>query len=149
MNFHASMPTITTDQPLELLLLSSVAEALGVPDSPVVPGGLAPWQVKRVIRFIVENAARSTTVADLAAVARLSVSHFSRAFRRSFGATPHSVVARHRVERAKALLASTNQPIAAIALDCGFADQSHLTRLFRRQVDLAPGQWRELSRTGQ
>jgi len=47
-----------------------------------------------------------------------------------------------RIETAKRLLANTNEPIAGIALRCGFYDQAHFTRVFRREVGMPPGRWR-------
>ncbi|WP_225890025.1 helix-turn-helix domain-containing protein [Indioceanicola profundi] len=47
-----------------------------------------------------------------------------------------------RIERAKHLMLTTDEPLARIALDCGLADQSHLTRLFRTRVGMSPQSWR-------
>ncbi|WP_407676446.1 helix-turn-helix domain-containing protein [Povalibacter uvarum] len=79
---------------------------------------------------------------DLAAIARLNPSHFGRVFRNSFGVPPHEYVIRRRVERAQGLMLTTAASLSEIALDCGLADQSHLTRLFRRLVGESPRAWR-------
>lgn len=79
---------------------------------------------------------------DLAALVRLNTSHFGRAFRSSFGEPPHEYVIRRRVERAQGLMLSTDAPLSSIALECGLADQSHLTRLFRRVTGESPRAWR-------
>jgi AraC family transcriptional regulator len=71
-----------------------------------------------------------------------SKGHFSRAFKRSLGLSPTAYVAIRRVERAKALMSSTREHLSEIALACGFTDQSHFTRWFRRIVGVSPGQWR-------
>jgi AraC-like DNA-binding protein len=65
-----------------------------------------------------------------------------RAFRESFGAPPHTYLMRRRMERAQDLMLSTETSIGQIALDCGFADQSHLTRLFHKIVGESPAAWR-------
>ncbi|WHS33906.1 AraC family transcriptional regulator [Brucella sp. NM4] len=70
-------------------------------------GGLAPWQMKRVIQYIECNLSETIRCEDLAAVCRLSVSHFSKIFRHSFGVTPHAYVQQMRIERSKELLAET------------------------------------------
>ena len=62
------------------------------------------------------------------------------------GQTYSDFVTRHRITRAKQMLLLTEDPIAEIALACGFADQSHLTRLFRRTVGRPPGVWRRQQR---
>jgi AraC-like DNA-binding protein len=105
-------------------------------------GGLSPWQVRKVICHIEAHLDRSIRNEDLAALARLNPSHFGRAFRNSFGEPPHEYVIRRRVERAQGLMLSTDASLSEIALDCGLADQSHLTRLFRRIVGESPRAWR-------
>ncbi len=105
-------------------------------------GGLAPWQVRRVATYIDGNLAASIQCEHLARVTRLSVSHFMRAFRESFGAPPHTYLMRRRMERAQGLMLTTDMPLGQIALDCGLADQSHMTRLFRRLVGESPAAWR-------
>ena len=79
---------------------------------------------------------------ELAAVARLSTSHFNVAFRNSVGESPHEYVVRRRVERAQGLMLSTDKSLSDIAAECGLADQPHLTRLFRRIVGESPAAWR-------
>ena len=71
---------------------------------------------------------------DLAATVALSRYHFTRRFRRTTGVTPHEFVLRQRVERARTLLRRTATPLLDIACSCGFADQSHMTREFRKRV---------------
>jgi len=105
-------------------------------------GRLAPWQIERVLRFIDEKLGESIGVSDLAAIARLSRSHFAPAFRATIGEPPHAYLIRRRIERAQELILLTDRPLAQIALDCGLADQPHMTRLFRRVVGMTPGAWR-------
>jgi AraC family transcriptional regulator len=106
-------------------------------------GGLAAWQSRRVRACIEANLERSLRVSDLAAMARLSVSHFSRAFKTSFGQSPHAYVMTRRVERAKHLiLLGDPTPLAVIALNCGLSDQAHLSRMFRKIVGDSPAAWR-------
>jgi len=105
-------------------------------------GGLAPWQVRRVTTYLDGNLGASIQCEDLARITRLSVSHFMRAFRESFGAPPHTYLMSRRMERAKGLMLTTDMPLGQIALDCGLADQSHMTRLFRKLVGESPAAWR-------
>ncbi|MNW16127.1 Transcriptional activator NphR [compost metagenome] len=56
--------------------------------------------------------------------------------------TPHRWLTAHRIERACALLAQADLSIAAVALACGFSDQSHLTRVFAQALGTTPGMWR-------
>jgi AraC-like DNA-binding protein len=107
-----------------------------------VRGGLSPWQVRKVTSYVEAHLGRTIRNEDLAALVRLNPSHFGRAFRNSFGEPPHEYVIRRRVERAQGLMLSTGASLSDIALDCGLADQSHLTRLFRRIVGESPRAWR-------
>ena len=104
--------------------------------------GLAPWQVRRVLAHIDANLDTQIRNKDLAAVARLSVFHFNVVFRNSVGEPPHGYIIRRRMERAQGLMLNTEKPLSEIAIECGLADQPHLTRLFRRMVGESPAAWR-------
>ncbi len=105
---------------------------------------LAPWQVKRLTSFVTINVASAIRNADLAAAVGLSQSHLLKAFKQSFGVTPQAYVAQRRVEHAKHLMVSTEQPLAQIALACGLADQAHFSTLFRRVTGVTPARWRRV-----
>lgn len=104
--------------------------------------GLAAWQMRRVTAYIDAHLASSIRNRDLAAAAKLSCGYFCQSFKDSFGCPPHSYIVRRRVERAKELLETTITPLSQIALDCGFSDQSHFSRIFRRVTGEAPRLWR-------
>ncbi|ODN71526.1 helix-turn-helix transcriptional regulator [Methylobrevis pamukkalensis] len=110
------------------------------------------WQRRAVLAFVADSIDRSITVEAAAATVRLSASHFSRAFRISFGLTFARYVLERRIDRAKTLLAESVEPIAQVALACGTADQSHFTRLFGREVGVTPLIYRRIhadpARTG-
>jgi AraC family transcriptional regulator len=106
------------------------------------PGGLATWQARRTLAYIEANLASKMDIDDLANVVALSRSHFSRAFKRSLGFSPMEYVVVRRVERVKAIISGTREPLAEVALACGFADQAHLNRRFRDMVGVSPGRWR-------
>ena len=105
-------------------------------------GGLAPWQERQAKDMLRADLSGATPLTSIAAACGLSPSHFARAFRKSTGAPPHAWLNEARVERAMALLRRHDQPLSAIAFECGFVDQSHFTRLFVRRVGLTPGAWR-------
>jgi len=107
-------------------------------------GGLAPWQERRAKELLDAAIAGDISLSRLAIECGLSTRHFARAFQQSVGMPPHRYLLKRRVDRAKHLLRSTKQPLAEIAAMCGFADQSHFTRVFRASVGLAPGAWRRL-----
>jgi transcriptional regulator GlxA family with amidase domain len=122
-------------------MLEETGEAAAVTKQPI-RGGLSPWQIRKVTAHVEAHLDRPIRNEDLATLVRLNPSHFGRAFRNSFGEPPHEYVIRRRVERAQGLMLSTDAPLSEIALDCGLADQSHLTRLFRRIVGESPRAWR-------
>ena len=107
-------------------------------------GGLAPWQVRQVARHIDAALASPISTQECATIARLGVSQFRRAFKVSFGLTFHRYIYQRRVERAQKMMVMTNQPVCQIARRCGFADQSHFARVFRRLVGPSPADWRRL-----
>jgi len=111
-------------------------------------GGLAPWQVRSVTTYIDANLSAPLSCEELARLARLSVSYFARAFKCTFGYSPHVFLMRRRMERAQGLMLETNAPLAQIALDCGFADQAHLSRLFLRFTGERPASWRRARASG-
>ena len=105
-------------------------------------GGLALWQKRKVQRFIEEGLEGALRVESLAALVSLCPSHFCRAFKESFGETPHAYIIKLRVERARTLMLTTSENLSQIALACGLADQAHLCRRFRQVAGMTPGAWR-------
>ena len=93
-------------------------------------GGLAPGALRRVREYIEQHLAESISTDALARIAGLSTGHFNRAFKQSTGDSPHHYIIRKRVTIAKDLLVHTNRILADIALDTGFADQSHFSRTY-------------------
>ncbi|GGP24859.1 AraC family transcriptional regulator [Silvimonas amylolytica] len=106
------------------------------------PGTLAPWQLKRAMDAMGSQIDADVSLKMLAAASGLSVSYFIRAFKASTGEPPHRWMLRHRVERAKDLLSGTEATLAEIAISCGFADQSHFTRVFKTFVGVSPAAWK-------
>jgi len=80
---------------------------------------------------------------QLATACSLSVRHFSRGFRKSFGISAHQYLIRLRLERAKTLLATTTKSLAEVAHLCGFCDQPAFTRAFSRVERMSPSLWRK------
>ena len=132
---------VCVQQAAELLRVSSDGEGYQVNEFSS-QGGLAPWQAKRVVAYIESNIGLSFHVADLASIAQLSISHFSRAFRRSFGQPPVAYVRARRIRHAQAIMQNTQEPLSRVALDCGMCDQAHFTRVFRKIVGISPRLWR-------
>ena len=113
---------------------------------PTVKGGLTARQAERSKAFMAEHCDEDILLADVARVCGLSRSYFTKAFKTTTGLTPHQWRQRYRIDKAKAMLLETSTEIAEIAMACGFADQSHLTRVFARLVGDSPASWRRRRR---
>jgi AraC family transcriptional regulator len=109
---------------------------------PTSYGRLTRAQCRVLIQYVDENFHQNISLADLAGVVQLSVFHFLRKFRTEFGCPPHAYVMRRRIEHAKRQLARRDIPLKVVAADCGFSDQSHMTRLFRRLLGTTPAEYR-------
>jgi AraC family transcriptional regulator len=107
-----------------------------------VRGGLAPWQERRGREFLLANIKRGVALKEVARECGLSVGHFSHAFRRTLGVAPHKWLIEQRVVLSKEKLRDDGLSLSDVATDCGFSDQSHLTRVFRQTVGVSPGAWR-------
>ena len=113
-------------------------------EPPPIRGGLAPWQERRAKELMSTHLGRPIPLAFVASECRLSISHFARSFKQCTGKPPHRWLLENRVERAKELLTDAGLPLAEIALECGFSDQSHFTRVFSRIAGTSPGTWQRL-----
>jgi AraC family transcriptional regulator len=116
------------------------------PAGNVQQGGLAPWQIRRAKAYIDAHLAQTPSLQDLARECQISASHFARAFRTSVGRPPHRYLLERRVEAAKTSLAEQTSSLRDIAIDCGFSDQSHLSRVFAKLTGETPGAWRRRHR---
>ncbi len=122
----------------ELLSLNGGAPAT----APPARGGLAGWQRKLVAQHVEDNLAERISLAELADMARLSVYHFSRAFKQSFGLPPHRYHMARRIERAKTLLVNPHLSITEIAVDLGFGETSAFSATFRKFAGRTPTTYR-------
>lgn len=135
--------TLFADAAVQTLALALLQRSQRAPVKPeLVRGGLAPFRLRRVLDCVEARLGEDLSMVDLAAAAELSPLYFARAFRQEAGVTPHRHLLERRVERAKHLQAATKLPIADIASACGFFDQSHLARWFKRQVLVTPAAYR-------
>ena len=125
---------------------TQVTRVLPIEERPVARGALAAWQMRRLTGHIDANIGRRISISELAALLHLSPSHFHRAFKSAFGVAPHRYLARRRIEVAQGLMLTTHNTLSEIALQCGLADQSHLSRWFRRVVGDTPHAWRRMRR---
>jgi len=106
-------------------------------------GRFAAWQSRRLAAHVDANLAGKIVIKDLAALLDLSVGHFCRAFKRTFGMPARIWIRHRRIELAQGLMLTTGASLSEIALSCGMSDQSHFTRSFRRIVGESPSSWRQ------
>jgi AraC family transcriptional regulator len=110
-------------------------------------GGLATWQLRRAKEMLMAHLDGEITLEALAGECELSRSHFARAFKKTTGCAPHRWLMQQRVERARDLLLGSELPLAEIADQCGFSDQSHFSRVFAGVLGIPPGEWRRMRRS--
>jgi AraC family transcriptional regulator len=130
---------------LELILGAHLVQRYGATKQrrATSSGGLASWQRRRATELLRANLDGQPRLADFARACGLSVSHFARAFKASFGVPCHRWLTEHRIQRAQELLAVKDTRLADVADQCGFRDQAAFTRTFHRLVGLTPGRWRK------
>ncbi|WP_227272240.1 helix-turn-helix transcriptional regulator [Roseobacter weihaiensis] len=127
---------------LTMQFLALTADSAGI--SPIGPGRPEDVRITRVIDYIEAHYGEPLAVAELAAVAAMSPSHFSKCFKATTGEPVWVYVQRRRCERARDKLATTHEAIAQIAYACGFANQGHLTSVFKKTFGVTPGQVRRV-----
>jgi AraC-like DNA-binding protein len=124
-------------------MLSAVVHASAKGRSERSAGGLAPWQLRAAKEHLEMNFTKDISLAELAKITRLSESRFARAFKSSTGIPPYTWLLQRRVHKAQELLKTTDLPISNIAIQIGFADQSHFTKAFKRIAGTTPRDWRQ------
>jgi AraC-like DNA-binding protein len=107
---------------------------------------LPKWRLRRVEQYVADHFHRCISLSELANVAGLSRMHFAAQFRAATGYRPREYLLNHRVEHAKTLLATTDRPLAEIALAVGFSTQAHFSTVFKRISDQSPARWRLASK---
>jgi AraC family transcriptional regulator len=104
--------------------------------------GSGARSIQQAVRFIEANIENSPSLAEMASAASLPVDKFRREFKAATDMSPHQYLIRRRVDRACELIAASAKPkFAEIALECGFADQSHLSTTFRRVLGVSPARF--------
>ena len=114
----------------------------------VVTRGLAPWQARRATEVLRSRLDGGVRLSVLARECGMSVSHFARSFRVTFGVSAHRWLLQRRVEVAKSLMLASADPLVDIALQSGFSDQAAFNRTFRQFMGTSPGRWRRSQSPG-
>jgi AraC family transcriptional regulator len=114
----------------------------GIRTGPLARGGLPGYRLRRVTDYIASNLDKDLSLPDLAGLSGASPHHFGELFRQSTGMSPHRYVLVRRIERAKDLLRNPMLNVLDVAVQTGFRDQSHFTKVFRRIAGMTPSQYR-------
>lgn len=109
-------------------------------------GGADDTQLRRVVAHIHEHYGERLVIADLAKIAHLSERQLNRRFQETFRMSPQEFIVRTRIQAASDELLETDKPVAEIALEHGFYDQSAFTRQFRQHTGETPLVFRRLRR---
>jgi AraC family transcriptional regulator len=107
-------------------------------------GGLTNYQLKTVVEYIQEHLDQNLNLDLLASLINISPHYFACLFKQSTGNSPHKYITNCRLEKSKMLLRQNNLAIAFICQEVGFKNQSHFTRVFRRQYHITPKSYQNL-----
>lgn len=137
-------PSVLALDQFSLILGAHLIQRFGVLHKTARPskGGLAPWQKRRASELLHENMHGGIRLSEIAHECRLSVSHFARSFKTSFGISTHQWLIQHRIDHAKQLMSQTSMSLTDIAVKSGFNDQAAFTRTFHRFVGVSPARFR-------
>lgn len=134
---------VSTKTPLKDRDGYAIGVAGAMQDVQMTGAVLGPYeQMSDVVRYIAEHYAQKITVDELAELAHLSASQFTRQFNKLFQMTPGRYLTRIRINAACSLLTRTDLDLSAIAERCGFHDASHFVKQFKKQMKMTPGAYR-------
>jgi AraC family transcriptional regulator len=133
-------------QSMEVALAATLVQpySLSIKARPRIKGGLSDVSRRNVIDLVRSRISEDISLADMAAVTGLSMTHFSHIFKKSMGKSPHQFVLQQRVQYAKELLVSLNLRMIDIAVASGFKTQQHFARIFRKVSGLSPTEYQRL-----
>jgi AraC family transcriptional regulator len=136
------------------LFLDSIEQALAItlvnnyafqrrPSPRIHRGGLTPARLRKVVELVHVEMDSDLSLEELADTAGWSITHFSEMFRQSTGQSPHQFVLNRRVERAKEMLRAAKMRVLDVAVACGFKNQQHFARVFRKVCGASPTEYRQ------
>jgi AraC family transcriptional regulator len=142
-------PSVLALDQFSLILGAHLIQRYGLTQKlgPMAKGGLAPWQRRRAKEILRENLHGRIRLAEISRECGLSVSHFARSFKISFGISAHQWLIQQRVEHAKRLMCASDASLLEVAINSGFCDHAALSRAFQQCIGVSPAKWRQHNRT--
>lgn len=137
---RAAVP-LPADQPTAAAPLR-VSPSVGRTSKTRLGPQLLEWQIRLAKEMMRSDLSETIAITKVASRCGLSMSYFVRAFKNTVGVAPYDWFLGQRITFAKQLLGETQMPLAEIALECGFTDQSHFTKTFGKRIGMTPLQWR-------
>jgi AraC family transcriptional regulator len=145
LNVNRSLDRLYIESLTDTLLIHLLRLCLSQFHSPVsFDSSLSKLELQTVLDYIHANIDRNLSLTELASVTQLGTHHFSKLFKSSTGLSPYQYVIQQRLDRATELLRNTDRSIVDIAIQTGFANQSHLTTVFRKHLAITPKKYREI-----
>ncbi len=144
-DWSASDGQLMLEQVTDTILVSMLQSLKLTKPLRVIKGGLAPNVVREVCDFMQTNFQRQIYLHELARIAQLSEYHFCRMFKENLAQTPQQYLMSVRIERVKQLVTNSELTLVDIALQCGFSNQSHMGRYFKKLVGCSPRDFRRRS----
>ncbi|WP_353475222.1 AraC family transcriptional regulator [Salipiger sp. H15] len=151
----AILPALAQPDAADALFVEQLAVAMGAHllhrhrGDGATPGDeahrLGPVAIRQAQELLMAGLGEPASIAEIARTLEMSRNGFFKSFRETVGLSPYQWLLSQRVERARRLLLTTDLPLVEIALTCGFSDQSHFTRIFKRLEGTSPGRWRQRS----
>jgi AraC family transcriptional regulator len=138
-------PVAYAESLASMLIVEMFRASATKPIPPQLTTNAGSARFKPVIDFVEESLDREISLNEMASLVGLSVTHFSHAFRTKYGVSPYRYILQRRIRRAATLLRTTNDTIATIGANVGFASQSHFSQAFARLVGSAPSAYRSVS----
>lgn len=105
--------------------------------------GLSKQKLRQAVEYIQAHLGENLSLSDIASKLGMSQYYFCHLFKRSTGISPHQYLIQQRVEQAKHLLKQPERTILSVAMECGFANQSHFAKCFRQCTGMSPNQFRK------
>jgi AraC family transcriptional regulator len=134
---------IAIEAAMDQLVLQVIREHCTQEPARVAPVSISPHKLRLAKAFIQENLAADLAVDAIARAVGMSAYHFAHAFRAATGVPPHRYVMQRRMDRAKALLRSSELTLTDIAQRVGYSSASHFSVGFRKLTQLAPSDYRK------